>query len=270
MCGGTPAHHSAGLHPAGLSPRVRGNRYRRRRGARFLWSIPACAGEPTNGVRGDQEQRVYPRVCGGTPVIIVGGGRSIGLSPRVRGNPDVVAVAPNAHGSIPACAGEPRGGTIRQRMPEVYPRVCGGTPSLSRRWYSAAGLSPRVRGNPADTARTAIDDGSIPACAGEPRLVPSHQPRPAVYPRVCGGTRPRKFAPCLSAGLSPRVRGNPVGVKSVSLAGGSIPACAGEPPWTKARRWNAPVYPRVCGGTPAGIDGPALGWGLSPRVRGNQ
>ena len=53
------------------------------------------------------------------------------------------------------------------------------------------------------------------------------------------------------------------------VCGGSIPACAGEPPVSDSWDIAGTVYPRVCGGTllPAGAV-PALG-GLSPRVRGN-
>ena len=53
------------------------------------------------------------------------------------------------------------------------------------------------------------------------------------------------------------------------IRSGSIPACAGEPPWSAPATPSKRVYPRVCGGTdiPALID--RLREGLSPRVRGN-
>ena len=74
-----------------------------------------------------------------------------------------------------------------------------------------------------------------------------------------------------------------------SMASGSIPACAGEPPRRLCGAWQVSVYPRVCGGTVVltavwrqfpGLsprvrgtaDGPRAvrkGRGLSPRVRGN-
>ena len=52
--------------------------------------------------------------------------------------------------------------------------------------------------------------GSIPACAGEPR-------------------RERAGKQGQGLGLSPRVRGNRIGLDFVPLIEGSIPACAGEP-----------------------------------------
>ena len=55
----------------------------------------------------------------------------------------------------------------------------------------------------------------------------------------------------------------------MSLAKGSIPACAGEPGDGPRRAIQPWVYPRVCGGTghvPCPVKGNS---GLSPRVRGN-
>ena len=50
---------------------------------------------------------------------------------------------------------------------------------------------------------------------------------------------------------------------------GSIPACAGEPRSLCVQRSPVTVYPRVCGGTPAGARPGLRRAGLSPRVRGN-
>ena len=111
----------------------------------------------------------------------------------------------------------------------VYPRVCGGTleePDAQRR---DAGLSPRVRGN-REFPRPAVDDGgSIPACAGEPWRNLMRKDAMPVYPRVCGGTGSSRARLWMTAGLSPRVRGNRGGRRPVAAGGGSIPACAGEP-----------------------------------------
>ena len=53
------------------------------------------------------------------------------------------------------------------------------------------GLSPRVRGNHRPLHVGAAVVGSIPACAGEPRLELGVLGRGRVYPRVCGGTEPK-------------------------------------------------------------------------------
>ena len=71
-------------------------------------------------------------------------------------------------------------------------------------------------------------------------------------------------------GLSPRVRGNRTSARAGRQAGGSIPACAGEPPSAAAATWTPRVYPRVCGGTASAAATGLQRRGLSPRVRGNR
>ena len=91
---------------------------------------------------------------------------------------------------------------------------------------------------------------SIPACAGEPAAAFSSSSPHSVYPRVCGGTSGATPSSRMSAGLSPRVRGNLI---------------AGEP-------FSAVhvFYPRVCGGTSGATPSSRMSAGLSPRVRGNR
>ena len=254
----------------GLSPRVRGNQIQAVNQPCGCRSIPACAGEPCGYRSTPIPRRVYPRVCGGTQL-----GRSCrwsnrGLSPRVRGNQVEVCPRCRSIGSIPACAGEPSKRPRRRRMSRVYPRVCGGT---VRSWCEnneAYGLSPRVRGNPVQMDVVLVLQGSIPACAGEPIAWAVRRRARAVYPRVCGGTAHLDIQVVPSNGLSPRVRGNPGLLTPASVSAGSIPACAGEP--SSKRGWSVrtTVYPRVCGGTPAGRTQTPAEYGLSPRVRGNQ
>ena len=152
-----------------------------------------------------------------------------GLSPRVRGNPDVSARARVHRGSIPACAGEPGIRGELHPLSAVYPRVCGGTAAAPSYWLMIRGLSPRVRGNPCNWVSVVHVDGSIPACAGEPRLAGGTKHVGGVYPRVCGGTLAPNAQSTINLGLSPRVRGN-LGTSGRGLRRiGSIPACAGEP-----------------------------------------
>ena len=299
------------LRHRGLSPRVRGNPLTRPPGTGAARSIPACAGEPGLPIPGRLRQQVYPRVCGGTPFFSATGTSSTGLSPRVRGNPAILGAARNDSRSIPACAGEPRfrlllvplakvyprvcGGTPLTRQPhpppadlsprvrgnplqqiagpgalEVYPRVCGGTTQTGRAANRPAGLSPRVRGNLSGFAVLTNQTGSIPACAGEPVSPIAANPGAPVYPRVCGGTPTAFPPPCTRRGLSPRVRGNPCGKQPPGRTPRSIPACAGEPRWLWCAASCWAVYPRVCGGTTPAATPPPAARGLSPRVRGNR
>ena len=86
VCGGTGRTVSYSRPEGGLSPRVRGNRSLRSCKACVGRSIPACAGEPVQGSRGQLVPSVYPRVCGGTFCPLGRWPHLNGLSPRVRGN----------------------------------------------------------------------------------------------------------------------------------------------------------------------------------------
>ena len=169
--------------------------------------------------------------------------------------------------------------------------MCGGTLVTMGPFEFLLGLSPRVRGNLRITGVPGRCQGSIPACAGEPRrflrlrllvgvyprvcggtAYPTHRTAftRRVYPRVCGGTRGRRRCRCRRPGLSPRVRGNLAEVPHAGAGPRSIPACAGEPRPSGYFRRGRRVYPRVCGGTRHRDHDCRPVWGLSPRVRGNQ
>ena len=47
--------------------------------------------------------------------------------------------------------------------------MCGGTPDYIIKIAADSGLSPRVRGNLENSDIALFFEGSIPACAGEPR-----------------------------------------------------------------------------------------------------
>ena len=269
VCGGTPRCVPRLRRGQGLSPRVRGNPVGKSGLERFQGSIPACAGEPDRRFLPSGIHAVYPRVCGGTAPLCEHRRDYRGLSPRVRGNHFQQGGAGGTARSIPACAGEPSARRGGQRYCRVYPRVCGGTFAFWRLFAPGRGLSPRVRGNLGKWGILIRRGGSIPACAGEPMSLRSYTEALAVYPRVCGGTGKHSGGVRPFVGLSPRVRGNPGDAPGRPAAGGSIPACAGEPQdeygW---RVWHW-VYPRVCGGTVLRCR-PGVGRnGLSPRVRGN-
>ncbi len=67
VCGGTAQNSTNLVDLPGLSPRVRGNRFRSLPWYWLTRSIPACAGEPTGVMLPMCWLWVYPRVCGGTP-----------------------------------------------------------------------------------------------------------------------------------------------------------------------------------------------------------
>ena len=172
--------------------------------------------------------KVYPRVCGGNAIRMCRCFIPVGLSPRVRGKPlDERCPRPHQR-SIPACAGETHHAAAVIGKMEVYPRVCGGNDPSPPAHRPPQGLSPRVRGKLPYRRRNHWMSGSIPACAGETPNRHRQRPPDRVYPRVCGGNQGDRIEYCVVEGLSPRVRGKPYWDRSLWLAQGSIPACAGE------------------------------------------
>ena len=177
----------------------------------------------------------------------------------MRGNLLCANVCRLGIGSIPAYAGEPRLPLPHRTGAKVYPRVCGGTTTAPSGVVSAWGLSPRMRGNPDGLGDRKPATGSIPAYAGEPggRAMPPDDL--AVYPRVCGGTRPQADAPKGAVGLSPRMRGNLGKDGCMPGIARSIPAYAGEPAESSRSSNARAVYPRVCGGTCPSLPHPRSG-----------
>ena len=131
---------------------------------------------------------VYPRVGGGTFTRLISVHWSHGLSPRGRGNRCSDLKHRLTKRSIPAWAGEPSSIRLRPRTRTVYPRVGGGTDSISTLPAHCGGLSPRGRGNHPDGANSEGTLRSIPAWAGEPPISAKPVPASKVYPRVGGGT----------------------------------------------------------------------------------
>ena len=271
-------------------PRGRGNRDRRCQGVYGGRSIPAWAGEPPQACQAHHKLRVYPRVGGGTKGWPDFSKDAQGLSPRGRGNLAPRPFALTLRRSIPAWAGEPEVLVGVAKLNWVYPRVGGGT-MLSVAWSAIkAGLSPRGRGNRPDGQVKPQVRRSIPAWAGEPICITPTRGRYRVYPRVGGGTVSPPVTCATLHGLSPRGRGNRVGVvvvgeldRSIPAWAGdrrrkmarrshsrSIPAWAGEPPFQSMMYCWAKVYPRVGGGTARRRSAYAACAGLSPRGRGNQ
>ena len=135
---------------------------------------------------------------------------------------------------------------------------------------SWVGLSPPTRGNLTAWEEIDVEEGSIPAHAGEPYAPDMPKVKTSVYPRPRGGTS--QCLPFVSSliGLSPPTRGNPDHDAARESARRSIPAHAGEPARRMRRLFAGRVYPRPRGGTVyCHATSPCI-CGLSPPTRGNQ
>ena len=172
---------------------------------------------------------MHPRSRGATPAPGAGTGRSAGLSPLTRGNRDAPRAAPMRAGPIPAHAGQPDASVWSSVVFRAYPRSRGATWRLFRWTMRHQGLSPLTRGNLGRPDRPRRVPGPIPAHAGQPRHLASHQPARRAYPRSRGATRIFAAGDRVVEGLSPLTRGNRAQPVVDAQGGGPIPAHAGQP-----------------------------------------
>ena len=213
---------------------------------------------------------VDPRGCGGAADTSGHSSSSLGRSPRVRGSPLARAGDWNTRGSIPAGAGEPFGVSAFLVAMGVDPRGCGGAglpPGTRLPWR---GRSPRVRGSRASCNGLRQRRGSIPAGAGEPRILIVSRRSARVDPRGCGGALGDIHSAAQATGRSPRVRGSRAGARQKRGLPGSIPAGAGEPRSVIGNLRLCQVDPRGCGGANSSFCPAMIIRGRSPRVRGSR
>ena len=165
----------------------------------------------------------------------------------MRGSQGSGARAAYPRGSIPTCAGQPQQPESMLSAQRVYPHVCGAAWRVVALQIFQSGLSPRVRGSRdcTDAVRRAV--GSIPTCAGQPSRQRGDDRVMEVYPHVCGAAITYAIRSNATTGLSPRVRGSPIGDGGHPIPSGSIPTCAGQPDLGPAAQLCPEVYPHVCG-----------------------
>ena len=125
VCGEAMVIGAARRGAEGPSPRVRGSLQDQSAYAGVHGSIPACAGKPRPGSATPIRRWVHPRVCGEALETATDAQLAEGPSPRVRGSPGQGDRAARRPGSIPACAGKPRGRPVAEGAHGVHPRVCG-------------------------------------------------------------------------------------------------------------------------------------------------
>ncbi len=198
-------------------------------------SIPADAGEPPTHLHPPPATRVDPRGCGGASEKFFQYVGLMGRSPRMRGSLEVMLWAHSFKGSIPADAGEPPSSDPARAAGRVDPRGCGGALTTATPSTVHAGRSPRMRGSLNPQRAHLVQVGSIPADAGEPSSLSATGNVSRVDPRGCGGAIIDGCLLMCREGRSPRMRGSPLIGHRVLQRLGSIPADAGEPPWSTWR-----------------------------------
>ena len=155
-------------------------------------------------------------------------------------------------------------------MVGVHPRLRGGALPSTPCGGVAAGPSPPARGSQEPPGGVGQPEGSIPACAGEPRagLRPSVVKR--VHPRLRGGAVKGRTPRGAWTGPSPPARGSRGLVAARGGRWGSIPACAGEPSTMMPSVMATRVHPRLRGGAPRWPSTRQRSRGPSPPARGSR
>jgi len=110
-----------------------------------------------------------------------------------------------------------------------YPRERGATFHLGAENHWDAGLSPRARGNQESWPSGCLCPRTIPASAGQPRRAVEARAIAQDYPRERGATQGLDYGAGLTAGLSPRARGNLSHPVTQHIFLRTIPASAGQP-----------------------------------------
>ena len=128
--------------------------------------IPACAGSSGCARGRCGARRGHPRVCGEQYLLSYTAMPPAGSSPRVRGAVHEVGRVAQAHGIIPACAGNRHIYLFCIYLFWDHPRACG--EQLNGRLLTSIfkGSSPRVRGAAVEPEAVDEADGIIPARAG--------------------------------------------------------------------------------------------------------
>ena len=257
-----------GLAPEGPSPRGRGKQLDLSGPKARIGTIPAWAGETSAVSAAARAAADHPRVGGGNPNVSPSSSLLKGPSPRGRGKRSRFRAGGAWDGTIPAWAGEtsPRSSMIRTTRD--HPRVGGGNPDLSSALKLLAGPSPRGRGKPQsrqtrrtiagpsprgrgklrDAGRGALDQGTIPAWAGETTSRTRSRSARRDHPRVGGGNGTIARNCEADWGPSPRGRGKRACGCRRRRRSGTIPAWAGETTGQGATNSAVGDHPRVGGG----------------------
>ena len=130
------------------------------------------------------------------------------------------------------------------------------------------GSSPRMRGTPGRARTAQLDDGIIPAYAGNTPARHQSKGGKRDHPRVCGEHLSAAFLAAVKRGSSPRMRGTLDQCTPQRQNHGIIPAYAGNTGASSVSDSSRKDHPRVCGEHTALMMTTTGRAGSSPRMRG--
>ena len=167
-------------------------------------------------------------MCGEHCGPLSGGVRTRGSSPHVRGTLLPTLALSLALGIIPACAGNTSWRSTTVAHWRDHPRMCGEHRMDCLGHCVSLGSSPHVRGTLGALLTEFVEQGIIPACAGNTRRSTATNRGARDHPRMCGEHPSRFGRDAFGPGSSPHVRGTPEIHAPKPVCSGIIPACAGN------------------------------------------
>ena len=275
LCGIIPAY--AGNTPLimikwwtclGSSPRMRGTPRRLMYLSLFAGIIPAYAGNTRSEHHRHPDHRDHPRVCGEHERQSSSISWNAGSSPRMRGTHAQRLIERVPSGIIPAYAGNTEFRIGVNVLVWDHPRVCGEHAVTILAARIEWGSSPRMRGTPGRARTAQLDDGIIPAYAGNTADDHKQDRFRRDHPRVCGEHLTAEHFTHGTLGSSPRMRGTPVISSTNTLTMRIIPAYAGNTCRHHQKHQHVWDHPRVCGEHLSHSKSQTAFSGSSPRMRG--
>ena len=270
MRGGNATPYTRPRASSGSSPLARGKLTTAEKESRRDRIIPACAGETQYYSRRVPQFWDHPRLRGGNLNAAASASTSMGSSPLARGKLGGVEHESEHARIIPACAGETRARTRACAISRDHPRLRGGNGRKTKGRVAPAGSSPLARGKLLDAVDETLDEGIIPACAGETATACGSSTGAWDHPRLRGGNGRGPRQPNSRAGSSPLARGKPEMYRDTLRGIRIIPACAGETNQMLALPCQRPDHPRLRGGNASVSSIYFRMAGSSPLARGKQ
>ncbi len=219
----------------GSSPRMRGTPKSFGKAVSAKGIIPAHAGNTYPHCCRPSLHRDHPRACGEHPRSTCLERARSGSSPRMRGTLWLMSSGLVLPGIIPAHAGNTNSAAPKDSSDRDHPRACG-----EHRLHGIAkdycrGSSPRMRGTRRASRIPHMQDGIIPAHAGNTEFRHTTWLKSRDHPRACGEHPRLSHRRLLGRGSSPRMRGTQNVYLVSSVFAGIIPAHAGNTPRDRRR-----------------------------------